>query len=103
MTTRLRYRVTIERENSADGAEVPTYATFLADVPCDIVQVSGGEIYRGRQIEANASHMISMRYIEGVLPTMRLVQGAVIYNISKITRRNGRDHMLDIQASEVVV
>lgn len=105
MTTRMRYRVTIKRENSADGSDVPTYDNFMQQVPCDIVPVSGGETYRGRQIEATATHLISTRYVDGVLPTMKLVDdhSSVEYFIERINKRDGRNHMLDIQCRERVL
>lgn len=102
---RLRHRVSIYRESSDDGSETPTYALFMRAVPCNIVQVTGGETYRGRQIEATATHVVEMRKIDGLLPTMRLTESLDSRNlfIERITPRNGRDHMLDIQCRESVL
>ena len=103
MTTRLRYRIDIYSETSADGAEAPSYTLWMRNMPCDIVQVSGGETYRGRQIEATATHVISFRYKEGIKPMMKFVDlNSITYHVVKITRRMGRDHMLDVQCVEVV-
>lgn len=102
---RLRRRVDIYRESSDDGAEVPTYTRWMADVPVDIVQVTGGETYRGRQVESTTTHMISVRYLSGLLPTMRLTDtvASVNYHIERIGKRDGRDHMIDLQCREVVL
>lgn len=104
MTRRLRYRVDIYKRSDADGAETPSYSRHLAGVPVDIVQVSGGETYRGRQIEATATHVIQMRYLDGMLPTMKLVDtiNSVTYYIVKMPKRDGRNHMFDLQVQEVV-
>lgn len=102
---RMRYRVTIKRENSADGADTPTYDNYMQAVPCDIQPVSGGESYRGKQIEATATHLISMRYVAGMLPTMKLIDdhSDVEYFIERIQKRDGRNHILDIQCREDVL
>lgn len=103
MTSRLRYRVDIYSETSADGAEVPSYTKSYSKVPCDIVQVSGGETYRGRQIEATATHLISFRQLESIVPTMKFIDtNSITYHIVRITKRSGRDYMLDCQCVEVV-
>ena len=107
---RMRYRVTIKRENSADGADVPTYDNYMQAVPCDIQPVKNiasgrGEQLYARQIQATSTHLISMRFVSGILPTMKLVDdhSAVEYFIERIVKRDGRDHMLDIQCREVVL
>lgn len=102
---RLRYRLDFYKETSADGAEAPTYTLWKAEIPVDIVPVSGGEIYRGRQIEATATHVVTMRHIEGVLPTMRLkdTKTEQLYHIEKLPKREGRDYMIDLQCREIVL
>jgi head-tail adaptor len=67
-----RDRIHIYSETSADGSDDPAFASTLwRHLPCSINAVSGGENYRGRQIEATVTHVIEMRYYEGILPNMR--------------------------------
>lgn len=70
-----RDRIHIYSETSADGSDDPAFATTLwRDLPCSITAVTGGETYRGRQLEATITHVIEMRYYAGILPNMRAYQ-----------------------------
>jgi len=99
-----RHNVTIQYNNATAGSDDPSYATFVANVPCKITPVSGGEQYRGRQIEATVTHLIEMRFLSGLSPTMRLYQaiGTKYYNIQRIFEVDGKRHDVDIMATEVV-
>lgn len=70
-----RCRVNILKDSSADGDEAPVYTgeNFATSVPAEIESVSGQETYRGRQLEAGVNYVVRMRYLAGLLPTMRVV------------------------------
>ena len=60
-------RVTVHRAVYADGATNPTYSEeILTSVPAEVRQVSGGEIIRGKTVEAITSFVVSMRWIPPV-------------------------------------
>ena len=41
---------------------VETFANYQTDVPCSIERVSGGEVRRGRQMQAVTSRLIRMHF-----------------------------------------
>lgn len=100
-----RDRIHVYRETSADGSDNPAFANSLwRDLPCSITAVSGGETYRGRQIEATVTHVIEMRYYDGILPSMRAYQPLTetYYEIrSSLSMDNNTQLMM--QVTEVVL
>jgi head-tail adaptor len=100
-----RDRIHIYAETSADGSDDPAFATTLwRDLPCSITAVSGGETYRGRQLEATVTHVIEMRYYGGILPSMRAYQPltGTWYELSRALAMDNSTQLL-IQATEVVL
>lgn len=69
----LRDMVSIELDTSAAGDAQPLYETTLyAKVPCNIATISGDETWRGRQLEAHVSHVVTMHDFPGITPKCRL-------------------------------
>jgi len=58
MSGQMRHRMSVYQEASAVGSDDPSYTLLHKNLPCNIVPVSGGEVYRGRQIEAGETHAI---------------------------------------------
>lgn len=102
---RMRHCVNVQQDTSDDGDGDPEFTSYARDVPCNIVPVSGSETYRGRQLEATISHLIYMRRVDGLLPTMRLVEQGTSrqFNIIRVLDEDGRRTNMEVQASEVVV
>lgn len=100
-----RHRVNIKQDTSADGEVDPTYATLWKEVPCNIVPVTGGENYRGKQLQAETQYVIETRYYSGIAPNMIAVNtlDSTQYLISKLIDVNGRQRFYMIEATEVVV
>ena len=100
-----RHRVNVRYDSAANGEVDPDYQTLLFDLPCDIVQVGGGEKFRGKQLQAETNTVIETRYFDGVLPNMIAVNvvSGVEYLISRILDRDGRKRFVIIEAIEVVV
>lgn len=100
-----RDRIHIYSETSAAGADDPAFASTLwRDLPCSITAVGGGETYRGRQLEAIVTHVIEMRYYEGILPNMRAYQPLTetYYEISRVMSMDNNTQLL-LQTTEVVL
>jgi len=81
---RLRHRVNIQKPVQAqdpDTGEVTrTWSTVFADVPASIEPMSVREFIAAQQMVAQCTTMIVFRWLPGLTPTMRIVQGATIYN-----------------------
>ena len=82
----------------------PTYGTFFAGMPCDIIDKGGREVFRGNQLQAETTHLIQCRYVAGLKPNMvaKNVVTEEVYLITKIIDATGRDRYLIIEAIQEV-
>jgi hypothetical protein len=100
---RLQDVLTYYNETSAAGDEQPEYSSaFVADVPCNILDVGGREKYFGRQVEAEISTVIEQRWIEGLKHEMiakDLVAGRT-FEIAAIYKSENGD-WAEIHATEI--
>ncbi len=75
----------IVEDSSEAGDEEPVYDQLVrAKVPCHVRAVSGGEVIRGRQIEADITHMIETRYYDQLNHEHVLKWGTETLHISRI-------------------
>lgn len=94
----MRHTVTIQTVATTQdeaGALLETWADFMANVPCEVFTVSGGERFRGGQVDATANHTIWTRKVAGVTPQMRVKYGTKTLNIIAVRddRQNLDTHM----------
>ena len=62
-----RDRITIHADAAVGGSSNPIYTSLLATaVPAEVLQVSGGEMIRGKQVEANTQYVISIDYFPSI-------------------------------------
>lgn len=98
--------MTIKSDSKPDTVEDPDYdVTFLAAIPCNIIPKTGGEKYRGHQLEATTTAVIECRWFDGLLPTMIAVNDHTgeIFNIRATIDVNGEQREWLIQATKVEV
>lgn len=103
---RLRNEATIQQTTptrSSSGAAVDAWTSFVASWWCELVQVSGGEAFRGRQVHANADSVAIGRYASGVTPQMRLTHGGKTYQILAVNDVEKRERELRLELREVGV
>lgn len=87
MAQRLRHRVTIEHvteTRDADGGVVTAWATLHSKVPAEIVPLSGREFMAAQAAQAGITARLTIRYMAGITPKMRVVHGSDIYNIEAV-------------------
>ena len=99
-----RHRVKILRDSSQDGEPDPSYVQYMSGVPCNIVQITGGEIYRGKQLQAETTTVIEFRNLQGLSTQMifeNLITGQQ-YLIRRILEHHGRNRVLIAEATEVL-
>ena len=99
-----RHRVKILRDDTLDGEPDPNYVQFLTGIPCNIVQITGGEIYRGKQLQAETTTVIEFRNLQGLSTEMifeNLISGQQ-YLIRRILEHKGRNRVLIAEATEVL-
>ncbi len=62
-----RQRVAIYADAAVEGSSQPDYSDLIAEsIPSEVLQVSGGEIVRGKTVEQITSHVVSFRHIPGL-------------------------------------
>lgn len=84
---RLRHRVNIEQvteTRDADGGVVTSWATLHSKVPAEIVPLSGREFVAAQAAQAGITARLTIRYMAGITPKMRVVHGSDIYNIEAV-------------------
>ena len=99
---KLRNKIIIESKvdtvNSV-GDAIPAWSTF-ATVWAEIVTQSGREFQNAQQIHSTLNLMLKIRYIDGVLPQMRINNGGRYYNILSSVDPDGRRVMLTVMCDE---
>jgi len=85
----LKQRITIEQKNLTGtgdrGQPVFTWETFKPNVPAKVEQLTGRKLELARQLVASASHEVTIRYLAGLDPTMRVNFGGLILNIGNLS------------------
>jgi len=100
---RQRGRLELVRAQTRDaaGGVVDDWGTFYSEVPFSFVSSSGREYERAAQITADMTHLIRMRWIDGVTTDMRLVVGERIFQLISILDPTGRREELIVTAREM--
>lgn len=103
---KLRHVVTIQQRTSgspqrtATGQPDTAWATFQAGVPCSIEPISGREYFTQAQVQGEVTHRLRMRYLAGVLPSMRVLYGSRVFDIvavMNLEERNVEMHLMCVE------
>ncbi len=98
----LRHLVKIQtytKSRDAYGEEIETWEDFFAP-HASIEPLIGREYLAAKQVQAEVSHKIRMRYIAGITSTMRIVFGTRIFGIVSIINVQERNREIVIMATE---
>lgn len=90
---RLRFKVKIEKNtpvHASPGVDTPSWSTF-ATVWADIQPLTGKEFFTGAELQAEVSHQIRIRYLDGVTSKMRVVYNSRIFEIEAVINRDERN------------
>jgi len=100
----LRHRVTIQQavESQNDFGEVITTWQNYKTVWAAIKPLTGREYFASQQVNAEVSVQIQMRYIPGITPKMRIVEGSKVYEIEAVMDVEGKRKELQLLCKEVV-
>jgi SPP1 family predicted phage head-tail adaptor len=102
----LRHRITIQSlVNSQDettGIMTSTYETF-AVVYAEVHPLSAREFIAANMAQSNVTARITIRYLAGIKPSMRILHGDSVFNIEGVLAdpRSGIEY-LTLPVSEVV-
>lgn len=87
------------------GQPIATWATIANgdDVPAKIEGVSGLERVRGRQVEATATHLVTLRHRTDITPPMRLIaDDGRVFNVVSAVDPSGRRRRLNVACVEAI-
>jgi SPP1 family predicted phage head-tail adaptor len=102
---RLRHVIVIEQQSGSQdeyGAPGVTWSTF-ATVRAGVEPTMGKERFATAQTVAEADTVFTIRYLAGVLPTMRILHDGRVFNIAAPAMDpDGRKRELRLLATEVV-
>lgn len=84
---KLRHRITIEHYTETRdewGGVVQGWAAFAANVPAEVVPLSGREFLSAGETHGEVSARMTIRYMPGVTGTMRILFDGETYAISAV-------------------
>ena len=87
MAARLRHRITIEQltvTRDAIGGVIETWSALHQNVPADIVPLSGREFMAAQSTQSSVTVRVTVRYLDGLTPLMRVVHGSDVYNVEAV-------------------
>ena len=88
----LRDRITLQVRSTGqgpDGAPLDSW-TDVATVWASVTDLSGKEYIAAGEIRNAVQTKILIRYMAGIVPTMRVLHGASVYNVEAVL---GQDHL----------
>ena len=87
LSPKLRHRVTLAgltQTRDQWGGVVETWQPLVANLPAEIVPLSGREFIAAQATQAGVTTRITIRYRGGVAPAMRIEHDGDIYNIKAV-------------------
>lgn len=101
----LRERITIQavvRTRDRAGQPVASTSTLAADVPADVVSLSGVEIVQGQQVTGVATHRVFLRHRSGITPQHQIAWRGRTLGIVAVRDADNRRRLLSIDCKEAV-
>jgi SPP1 family predicted phage head-tail adaptor len=101
-SARYRHRVTIRRaSNVADGkgAFNRTWTDVAANVPAEVISLSGRESQISNVLQGVSNFSITMRYVSGVVPSDQIKWGSRELNVLNAEDPDGKRRQLVVLAS----
>jgi SPP1 family predicted phage head-tail adaptor len=98
----LRHRIRIERPvptRNEFGEEIRTWV-LVAERWASIDPLSGRELWAARQVQAETSHRIRTRHVDGVTTEMRIAHDGRHFDIQSALNKGERGIELEILAVE---
>lgn len=99
----LRQRITLQEATDtqdAAGQPIRSWSNRLTGIPARVETVSGGEAVRGRQVLAETTTLLTIRYISGLTSAMRVVWGDRILGVLRVNDPTGERRELRIECKE---
>lgn len=101
---KLRHRITLQKQvNTVNdyGAAVTTWKN-VATVWADVRPLSGREYFSAQQVQSEVTTQIWLRYLDGIMPTMRVKFGKRTLEIVSVLNTQERNVSLRLMCKEVI-
>lgn len=101
---KLRHRITLQEYTTTKdsyGAEIESWADKVS-VFASIEPLSGREYFKAQQINAEVTTSITIRYISGVLPKMRIRLSDRYFEILSVINPEEKNRELRLMCREVL-
>lgn len=101
---RFRHHIKLQHNTGPAGDNDPTYTDFATGIDCSIMNVGGTERISGRQVQAETTVVIDLRFLENVDPSMRAINEHTLaeYAIVAAYDPDNMLRMMRIEAREVL-
>jgi SPP1 family predicted phage head-tail adaptor len=100
----MRHRVTIQQKaptRDTFGGEVEAW-NAVATVWASVEPLQGREFLEARQLQAEVTTRIRIRYRAGIVPQMRVVWGSHFYDVQAVIETEARRRELQLMCIEAV-
>ena len=101
---KMRHRVIVERPTGGQddyGEDIPVWSTF-ATVNASIEPASGAERFDTNTMKPETTHVVKIRYLDGLKTDMRLKFGTRILEILSAITRKEIQEIMTLQCKEAV-
>jgi SPP1 family predicted phage head-tail adaptor len=101
---KFRKIVSIEQPSrvaDAVGEMVPTWTPFATNIYAEIEPLRGTEKLQAMQINASATDAVTIRYLPGVTPQMRITYGTRVLQIQNVQNTKERDREIVLLCTEL--
>ncbi len=101
----LRHRIDIETKTTTRGdrgLNTDTWSALHSTVPASVVTLSGRELELARQLVAEATDVVTIRYYSGIDTKARVKFGTRYLQIAHINNVDNRDIELQLTCTETV-
>ena len=99
---RLRHKVTIQNATHAEdgkGGSTPTWAD-VESVWAEVSPSSSRERFYAGQVDADATHKVTMRYTANVSTESRIIHGTRTLHVVGLRNIDERNRMIEIRCKE---
>ncbi len=101
---KLRHRIEIQSvvfTKDAVGGVVENFAKF-ADAWAEIQPITGEEFFESQRVDAELTHRIRMRHIDGIEPKFRVLFGARVFDIQRVMQMQERGFDIVLIVRELI-
>jgi len=100
----LRHVVTIQEPVETQDEYGQTVTTWrdVQTVNASIEPLTAREFFAAQQTKADVTHKVRLRYVAGIVPTMRLLFGSRVFHLGSVLNREERGIELELLCKEAL-